>query len=59
MSSLKCTAIVLRFADYKDADRMVTLFSRQQGRISASVRGVKKQNSKLRAGAELFSLGNI
>lgn len=57
MSSLKCTAIVLRFADYKDADRMVTLFSRQQGRISASVRGVKKQNSKLRAGAELFSLG--
>lgn len=53
----KCDAVVLRFADYKEADRMLTLFSRQEGKISAAIKGVKKQKSKLRNGAELFALG--
>ena len=53
----KCDAVVLRFADYKEADRMLTLFSRQDGKLSAAIKGVKKQKSKLRNGAELFALG--
>ena len=57
MKQIKCNAVVLRYADYKEADRMLTLYSREYGRISASVRGIKKQNSKLRSGAELFALG--
>ena len=53
----KCNAVVLRFADYKEADRMLTLFSREEGKLSAAIKGVKKQKSKLRSGAELFALG--
>lgn len=57
MAIEKCDAVVLRFADYKEADRMLTLFSRQEGKLSAAIKGVKKQKSKLRNGAELFALG--
>lgn len=57
MSALKCNAIVLRYADYREADRMLTLFSRQEGKLAASVRGVKKQTSKLRYCAEVFHFG--
>ncbi len=57
MGAEKCNAVVLRYADYKEADRMLTLFSREEGKLSAAIKGVRKQNSKLRNGAELFSLG--
>lgn len=57
MGAEKCNAVVLRYADYKEADRMLTLFSREEGKLSAAIKGVKKQSSKLRNGAELFALG--
>lgn len=54
---IKIQAIVLNKVDYKDNDRVLTLFSPQKGRVTVSCKGVKKQNSKLRAGSELFAFG--
>lgn len=55
--NIKIRGIVLSKTDYKDSDRILTLFSPEKGKITASAKGVKKQNSKLRAGSELFAFG--
>ncbi|MBE7091917.1 MAG: DNA repair protein RecO [Clostridiales bacterium] len=54
---IKTQAIVLNKVDFKDNDRVLTLFSAQKGKLTASCKGVKKQNSKLRASSEVFALG--
>lgn len=54
---VKVQAVVLNKVDFKDNDRILTLFSPQMGKVTVSVKGVKKQNSKLRAGSELFAFG--
>jgi DNA repair protein RecO (recombination protein O) len=54
---IKTQAIVLNKVDYKDNDRVLTLFSAQKGRVTVSCKGVKKQNSKLRAASEIFAFG--
>lgn len=56
--SIKLHGIVLNKTDYKDNDRILTLFSPEKGKMTVSARGVKKQNSKLRSGSELFAFGN-
>lgn len=55
--AVKLQAIVLNKVDYKESDRILTLFSPEKGRLTASARGVKKPASKLRAGTELFAFG--
>lgn len=45
-------AIVLRTADFSEADRMLTLLSPEWGRFSALARGVRKYGAKLRFAAE-------
>ena len=52
------TAIVLRFVNYRDNDRMVTLLSPSRGRIDAMVRGCRKSGSHHLNAAELFALGD-
>lgn len=54
---LKIQAVVLRYADYGEYDRMVTLFSPEAGIINASVRSVRKPAAKLKNAAELFTYG--
>ena len=54
---IKTQAIVLNKVDFKDNDRVLTLFSAQNGKITVSCKGVKKQNSKLRASSEVFAFG--
>lgn len=46
--------IVLRSADYKDYDRMLTIFTKDSGRVSALAKGIRKQGSPLRPVSELF-----
>lgn len=53
----KSMCIVLRTADYRDNDKMLTLFSRETGRIDALSRGCKKTTSGLLACSELFTCG--
>lgn len=57
MAQLTTSAIVLRRADYRDNDRMLTLFSPTLGRIDALCRGCRRQKSPLMAAAELFCTG--
>ena len=53
------TAIVLRYANYRDNDRMLTLFSPTQGRIEALARGCRKPRSPILNASELFALGDF
>ncbi|MBP5307634.1 MAG: DNA repair protein RecO [Clostridia bacterium] len=50
----KLKAVVLRAVDYRDNDKILTLFSLENGRVSAAVRGVKKANAKLKFAAQPF-----
>ena len=52
-------AIILRSRDYKEADQLLTIYTREQGKLTVQVRGVKKQNSKLRGGILLFSQAEL
>ncbi len=55
--SVKTSAIVLRRADWREADRIVTLFSPTMGRVEALVRGCRRQKSPLMMASEPFSSG--
>jgi len=48
------TALVLRAVDYKESDQILTLFTREMGKLTASARGVRKKNSPLSAGCQLL-----
>ena len=50
-------AIVLRAVNYRDFDRMLTLFSREEGKISAAARGAHRQKSPLSAASTQFCTG--
>ncbi|HZJ82789.1 MAG TPA: DNA repair protein RecO [Clostridia bacterium] len=53
-----CTqGVVLRYTNFKEADRMLTLFSPDRGKISVLARGCRKQNSRLLSATELFTYG--
>lgn len=51
------TCIVLRQADYRDNDKMLTLFSRTEGKLGVMARGVRKAGSKLAAAAQPLATG--
>lgn len=50
-------AIVLHRAEYRDYDRMVTLFSPTMGRVDAVMRGCRRANSALAGAGDLFCAG--
>jgi len=57
MGAFSCEGIVLRYADYRENDRMLTLLT-PQGRIDALSRGCKRPKSPLMAASEVFTWGN-
>ncbi|MCL2120864.1 MAG: DNA repair protein RecO [Clostridiales bacterium] len=59
MVQYKTEAIVLRLRKYREADALVTLFTRERGRISAVARGIYKPVSKLRGGVQPFSVNEM
>ncbi len=54
---LKQLCIVLRAVNYKDYDKILTLFSRTEGKIQAQARGVRKIKSGLSTAAQPFYCG--
>ena len=50
-------AIVLRTVDYGEADRVVTLFTRDHGKLSALARGARKSVKRFGAALGLFGVG--
>ena len=53
------TAIVLRTADYKEYDRMLTLFSPTRGLVEAASRGCRRPRSHLLSASQPFALGDF
>tara|TARA_R110000868_G_scaffold37111_6_gene131453 strand:- start:38556 stop:39296 length:741 start_codon:yes stop_codon:yes gene_type:complete len=49
-------AIILRIIDYQESSKIITVLSREHGKIALIARGVKKPKSKL---SGLIDLGNI
>ena len=47
-------ALVLRTVDYKETDKILTLLTRDQGKLTASARGCRKKGSAIAAGCQLL-----
>lgn len=56
---LKTDALVLREAKYKEADRILTLFTRENGIITAKARGALRKNSKIGAATQQFTFSEM
>lgn len=50
----KYDALVLRTTDYKDNDKILTLFAAGKGKLTASCKGVRKAAAKLKFAAQPF-----
>ena len=48
-------ALVLRSVDYKESDKILTLFTHEQGKLTASARGCRKRGSAIAAGCQLLA----
>lgn len=59
MNQLQTRAIILSRTDYGEADRIVTVLTPEQGKLSLMARGVRRIKSKLAGGIELFSVTEI
>ena len=51
--------LVIRAVDYREADRILTVFSPEAGKITVRARGVRRKNSALRAAAQLFAYSEM
>ncbi|MBR6737264.1 MAG: DNA repair protein RecO [Clostridia bacterium] len=47
-------ALMIRASDYKDNDKILTLYSLEKGKISSGIKGVKKAGAKLKFASEPF-----
>ena len=47
-------ALVLRAVDYKESDKILTLFTQEMGKVTASARGSRKKGSPIAAGCQLL-----
>jgi DNA repair protein RecO (recombination protein O) len=52
-------AIVLRRADFGEADRLLTVFTPQRGKLKLIAKGARKPTSRKSGHVELFSLGQF
>jgi DNA repair protein RecO (recombination protein O) len=59
MSYIKTKGIVLREVDTGEADKIITVFSRNKGKISCSAKGARRSKSRLAAGTQLFCYGEF
>ena len=56
---IKTEAIVLKSADLGETDRLLTIYSKEFGKIQVAARGTKKLESKLRYHLESFSYSHL
>lgn len=52
-------ALVLRAVDYKESDKILTLLTQEQGKLTASARGCRKKGSTLAAGCQLLCWSEV
>ncbi|WP_080845008.1 DNA repair protein RecO [Cytobacillus gottheilii] len=53
----KCEGIVIRTANYGESNKIVTLYTREWGKVGMMARGAKKPNSRLSAVTQPFTYG--
>ena len=51
----KTEGIVLRETEYKDADKLLTVLTREHGKITVKARGVKSGRSRSKAACQLLT----
>lgn len=56
---VKTDGIVLRTVDYQDSDRLLTVFSRDLGKLSVRARGVRGNRNANRAACQLFAFSEF
>ena len=56
---LKIQALVLRVTDYNDRDALLTLLSRNHGKMTVKARGLRRKNSPLAAPCQLLACGEF
>jgi len=54
---IKVRGIVLKASDYKDDDKLLRLYTLEQGKIGAVMRGVKKAKARLKIASQIFCFG--
>jgi DNA repair protein RecO (recombination protein O) len=59
MKTVKDEAIILATMDYRDADRIVTLFCRDHGKLSAVAKGARRSRKRFGGALELFARLNV
>lgn len=59
MSPIKTLAIVLKSIDWKDTSRIVTLFTRENGKMNVIAKGARRANSRYRGVLESINLIEI
>ena len=59
MNKIATKAILLSRLNYKEADRIITVLTPNYGKLSLIAKGVRKSNSKLAGGIELFCVSDI
>jgi DNA repair protein RecO len=59
MNQLQTRGIVLSRTDFGEADRILTVLTRQHGKLRLMAKGVRRVKSKLAGGIELFSVSDL
>ena len=54
MKTVRTQGVVLRYTNFKEADRMLTVFSPERGKMQVLARGCRKPKSRLLAASQLF-----
>jgi len=55
----RTSAIILKKEDWEEADQLLTVYTRDFGKLEVLAKAIRKISSKLRPGAEIFSLSEI
>ena len=59
MAVYHADALVIRSREFGESDRVLTLYTRELGKLQAVAKGVRKPKSRQRAGAQLFTYGDF
>src|ERR1700730_13004878 len=59
MPTYHADAIVLHRLDYGEADRIVTLLTREHGKLAAIAKGARRGKSKVAGSLDLFERSNM
>ncbi len=58
MDIVSLDGLCIRATDYKDSDKLITLYCAEKGKITATAKGVKKAKAKLKFCVSPFCFGN-